>query len=78
MAESTEQANALHTYVVHTMGGETFSIKAVRFSVDERTDRIEFFTSETEKDPNWTIFLHGVAAIRLKSEQQIRVGPRIL
>ena len=51
------------TYTVHTVGGEKLSIKAHHFSINESSNRVEFFLTETDQDPRWTIFLHGVAAI---------------
>ena len=78
MAEQTEQTNPLHTYAVHTTGGESLTIKAVRFSIDTDNNRMDFFVSENEKDPNWIVFLHGVAAIRKLPKSNVTVGPRIL
>jgi hypothetical protein len=74
-----EMADTLHTFDVHTTGGERLSIKATRCSANADTGLVEFFISDDEKDPNWTVFLHGVAAIkRANGAPQIQVVGRIL
>lgn len=66
-----ENSKDLNGYIVHTIGGASLSIKAHHFSVNESANRIEFFLTETDNDPRWTIFLHGVAAIEQRETREL-------
>lgn len=66
------------TFFVHTIGGEALTIKASKFRINEKENRVYFEDVDEDKEGQWTFFLSGIAAIRKRPERKISTPSRIL
>jgi hypothetical protein len=62
------------TYTVYTTGGDTFSIKAHRYSINEDENRVYFMDAKDQTIEEWVVFLSGVVAIHI-TNGKFSMGP---
>ena len=75
MSEETKTAKPKKRYVVHTTGGESLTIPAYDYFINQGENRIYFLNEDGSHIEKWIVFLSNVAAIEITDPPTVKSVP---